>query len=39
MPVEARWLGQVALGCLAYQAAPTNSQAITSFVHFVTWHW
>ena len=33
------WLGQVVRGYLAYHAVPTNSQAITSFVHYVTWHW
>ena len=33
------WLGQVVRGYLAHHAVPTNSQAITSFVHYATWHW
>jgi len=39
VPEQGRWLGQVVRGYLAYHAVPTNSQAITSFVHYVTWHW
>jgi hypothetical protein len=35
---QGRWLGQVVRSYLAYHAVPTNSQAITSFVHYVTWH-
>ncbi len=38
-PEQGRWLSQVLRGYLAYHAVPTNSQAITSFVHYVTWHW
>ena len=36
---QGRWLGQVVRGYLAYHAVPTNTRAITSFVHYVTWHW
>ena len=36
MPEEAHWLGQVVRGYLAYHAVPTNSQATTSMVHYVT---
>jgi RNA-directed DNA polymerase len=39
VPEQGRWLGQVVRGYLAYHAVPTNAQAITSFVHYVTWHW
>jgi hypothetical protein len=36
---KGRWLGQVVRGYLAYRAVPTNSQAITPSMHYVTWHW
>ena len=36
---QGRWLGQVVRGYLAYHAVPTNSRKITSFEHYVTWHW
>ena len=39
MPEQGRWLGQVVRGYLAYFAVPTNSRKITSFHHFVVWHW
>ena len=39
MPEQGRLLGQVVRGYLAYHAVSTNSQAITSFVHCVTWLW
>jgi RNA-directed DNA polymerase len=38
VPEQGRWLGQVVRGYLAYHVVPTNSLAITSFVHYVTWH-
>ena len=39
VPEQGRWLGQVVRGYLAYRAVPTNSRKITSFHHFVVWHW
>ena len=39
VPEQGRWLGQVVRGYLAYHAVPTNSRKITSFHHFVVWHW
>ena len=39
VPEQGRWLGQVVRGYLAYFALPTNSRKITSFHHFVVWHW
>jgi group II intron reverse transcriptase/maturase len=39
VPEQGRWLGQVVRGYLAYFAVPTNSRKITSFHHFVVWHW
>ena len=39
MPEQERRLGQVVRGYRSYHAVPTNSQAITSPVHYVTWHW
>jgi len=39
VPKQEPWLGQVVCGYLAYHAVPTNSQAMTPFVHYVTWHW
>ena len=39
VPEQGRWLGQVMRGYLAYFAVPTNSRKITSFHHFVVWHW
>jgi hypothetical protein len=39
VPEQGRWLGQVMRGYLAYFAVPTNSRKITSFHHYVVWHW
>jgi hypothetical protein len=39
VPEQGRWLGQVVRGYLAYHAVPTNARKITSFHHFVVWHW
>jgi hypothetical protein len=39
LPEQGRWLGQVVRGYLAYHAVPTNSLKITSFYHYVVWHW
>jgi hypothetical protein len=39
VPEQGRWLSEVVRGYVAYHAVPTNSQAITSCVHYVTWHW
>ena len=36
---QGRCLGHVARGCFAFHAVPTNSQAKTSSLHDVTWHW
>jgi RNA-directed DNA polymerase len=39
VPEQGRWLGHVVHGYLAYHAVPTNARKITSFHHFVVWHW
>jgi hypothetical protein len=39
VPEQGRWLWQVVRGCPAYHAVPTNVRKITSFHHFVVWHW
>ena len=36
---QGRWLGKVMRGYHAYHAVPTNARKITSFHHFVVWHW
>jgi len=35
VPEQGQWLGQMVRGYPAYHAVPANSQAITSFVHYV----
>ena len=39
IPEQGRWLASVVRGHLAYYAVPGNSDAVSGFRHWVTWHW
>jgi hypothetical protein len=39
VPAQGRWLGEVVRGYLAHHVVQTNPEAITTFVHYVIWHW
>jgi hypothetical protein len=39
IPEQGRWLASVVRGHLAYYAVPGNSDAVSGFHHWVTWHW
>jgi hypothetical protein len=35
IPAQGRWLGQIVRGYFAYHAIPTNSRALSAFLHYV----
>ena len=39
IPEQGRWLASVVRGYTAYYAVPGNSDAVSGFRHWVTWHW